>query len=144
MWGAFVLSRQTDGVAVERTVGMLETRREEWSLHTPITWSHPDGWEATIEAARVMADTYDVVYATERGARYSNHYDGVAADFVAIGLPETLRLIAPDGVVGHFELTDADHTRDLSLSPELIVWVEEHFRFKKLQSDYPHWDDQDR
>jgi hypothetical protein len=26
----------------------------------------------------------------------------------------------------------------------LIVWVEEHFRFKKLQSDYPHWDDQDR
>jgi hypothetical protein len=91
-----------------------------------------------------MADTYDVVYATEKGARWSHHYSGVAADFVAVGLPRSLRLIAPDGADHTFDLSDPGHTRDLSLSPEVISWIEEHFGMKKLRSDYPHWNDANR
>ena len=36
---------------------------------------------------------------------------------------------------------DPAQTRDLSLSPALIRWIEEHFELAKLLSDYPHWDD---
>ena len=89
----------------------------------------------------MMADTYDVVYATEKGARYSNHYGGEAADFVVIGLPRVVTLYAPDGEHRVFDLSDAAQTRDLSLTPELIGWVSEHYGFRKLESDYPHWND---
>jgi len=34
-----------------------------------------------------------------------------------------------------------EQTRDLSLSPELIAWVEGHFELEKLVTDYPHWND---
>ena len=141
MWGAFTLSRQSSSTGVDRTLKKLETTNAEWGLHTPITWSHPDGWEATVESARQMADAYGVVYATENGARYSNHYGGEAVDFVALGLPRSLRLVAPDGAIGTFDLSDAKESRDLSLSPTLIRWVEEHFGMKKLKTDYPHWTD---
>lgn len=141
MWGAFTLSRQSSSAGVDRTLEKLETTNADWGLHTPITWSHPDGWEATVESARQMADAYGVVYATESGARYSNHYGGEAVDFVALGLPRSLRLVAPDGAIGTFDLSNAEESRDLSLSPTLIRWVEEHFSMKKLKTDYPHWTD---
>jgi len=143
MWGAAELRKCTDAGCVGAAVAKLDDRNTAWKLGVPITWAHPDGWEATAEAGRRMADAYDVVYATENGARYSNHYDGVAADFVAIGLPRELTLLAPDGAQRTFDLSAADETRDLSLSPELIAWIEEHFRFRKLNSDYPHWNDAD-
>jgi len=141
MWGAFVLSRSDSQGAVDATVSLLEQRNTEWGLDAPIAWRHPDGWEATREAARTMAEAYDVVYATEGGARNSNHYGGTAIDVVVVDLPRHLVLIAPDGARGEFDLSDPSETRDLSLSPELIDWVSEHFGFRKLQTDYPHWND---
>jgi len=141
MWGAAELRKCTDAACVDRVVAKLDDRNTAWGLDVPIVWAHPEGWEATAEAGRRMADAYDVVYATENGARYSNHYDGVAADFVAIGLPRELSLIAPDGAERVFDLSNPQETRDLSMSPELIQWVEEHFELRKLNSDYPHWND---
>ena len=141
MWGAFLLSRQSSSAGVDSTLKKLETTNADWGLHTPITWSHPDGWEATVESARQMADSYGVVYATESGARYSNHYGGQAVDFVALGLPRSLHLVAPDGAIETFDLSDPEESRDLSLSATLIRWVEEHFGMKKLKTDYPHWTD---
>ncbi len=141
MWGGFSLSKAVSEAEVDERVALLDKRNEEWGLNAPITWAHPDGWEATVEAARLMNDTYDVVYATEKGARYSNHYGGEAADFVAIGLPRELTLYAPDGEHRVFDLSDPEQTRDLSLTPVLIAWVSEHYGFRKLKSDYPHWND---
>jgi hypothetical protein len=141
MWGAFRLSRVERAREVKRVVGELERAKRDWKLAIPIRWSHPDGWQSTVEAAREMADTYEVVYATEQGARDSNHYTGIAADFVAVGLPRMLRLEAPDGAVREFDLSAPRESRDLSLSPELIRWLEAHFGLRKLLSDYPHWED---
>lgn len=141
MWGAFLLRGCKDAACVSATVTRLEAANRDWAGGVPIRWSHPDGWEATREAARQMADAYDVVYATEKGARYSNHYDGTAADLVATGLPRSLTLLAPDGAQRTFDLSDPAQTRDLSLTPDLIAWVEAHWDIKKLKSDYPHWDD---
>ena len=141
MWGAFLLSQQTSAKGVNDTVARLNTVNGDWKLNTPITWQHPDGWEATVESARQMADAYGVVFATENGARWSKHYSGIACDFIALGLPRSLTLEALDGASQTFDLSDAEQSRDLSLSPTLIQWVEKHFSMKKLRSDYPHWDD---
>ena len=144
MWGAFLLSRANEQ-EVPGILDQLNGANSSWGLHVPILWRHPEGLKETREAGRQMADAYDVVYATERGARYSSHYTGKAVDLVAINLPRTLRLIAPDGEIGAFDLSDEHHPRDLSLEPELIAWIEDHFAFTKLRSDYPHWtDDRDR
>lgn len=141
MWGAFALSRAATDEALEVALATVLDRNEAWGLDVPIQWSHPDGPAATREAARVMADTYDVVYATEKGARYSNHYAGDAADLVATGLPRSLSLLAPDGAQATFDLSGPEQARDLSLTPEVVAWVEEHFEVVKLRSDYPHWSD---
>jgi hypothetical protein len=141
MWGAFILSRAADEAEVDAVVAKLDERNASWGLDIPISWRHPDGWEATIEAARQMADTYDVVYATEGGARSSNHYGAVAVDVVAIGLPRRVTLTAPDGATRSFLLTHPDEPRDLSLTPRMIDWIETHYGLRKLNSDYPHWDD---
>lgn len=141
MWGAFELARQRSEADVDKWLAKLDDRRKRWQLHAPITWKHPDGWLATIEGARQLRDTYDVVYATEGGARNSNHYAGFAADFIALALPATLVLVAPDGVEGRFDLSDANASRDLSLEPELVRWIEAHYGMRKLLDDYPHWDD---
>jgi hypothetical protein len=141
MWGAFILSRATTEAEVAAVVKKLDARNEEWNLHVPISWKHPDGWEATIEGARQMADSYDVVYATEKGARSSNHYGGTAVDLVAIALPRRVTLTAPDGACRSFLLTGVEEPRDLSLTPRMIDWIEEHWGLTKLTSDYPHWDD---
>ncbi len=87
MWGAFTLSRATTEAELKRRLALVNQRNKDWKLNIPIQWSHPNGWKATVEATRQMADTYDVVYATERGARSSNHYGGDAADLIAIALP---------------------------------------------------------
>lgn len=139
MWGAHALRSCKGASCVTRTIRQLETAKS-WAP-VDITWRHPNGWAATQEAARRMADAFDVVYATRRGARYSNHYDGLAADFVALRLPRRLELWAPDGAQAVFDLSDPDEPRDLSLTPLVIDWVEDHFGFSKLRSDYPHWDD---
>jgi hypothetical protein len=126
---------------VVAAVQKLERRNREWGLNIRIQWSLADGWQATVEAARQMSEAYDVVYATENGARRSNHYDGTAVDIAATGLPRKLRLTAPDGADATFDLSDPEQTRDLCLTPELISWVEEHYQLIKLKGDYPHWDD---
>lgn len=141
MWGAFRLSRVQRARDVSRIVGELERANRDWKLAIPIRWNHPAGWKSTVESAREMADTYEVVYATEQGARDSNHYTGIAADFVAVGLPRKLKLEAPDGAVREFDLSAPQESRDLSLSPDLIRWTEMHFGLRKLLSDYPHWED---
>ena len=141
MWGAFLLSQQTSAKGVAETAARLDAVNREWKLYTPIVWQDPAGWEATVESARRMADAYGVVYATENGARWSNHYTGIACDFIALGLPRSLTLEAPDGASQTFDLSDAEQSRDLSLSPTLIRWVEQHFSMEKLHSDYPHWSD---
>ena len=141
LWGSFILSRQTTEAGVASTARLLRSRRTAWGLDVPIVWEHPDGWQATVRAATEMAETYDVVYATERGARSSNHYGGRAVDIVALGLPERVVLWAPDGAMTTFDLTDGGNTRDLSLQPEMIRWIEVHFGLRKLDSDYPHWSD---
>ncbi|MEO0813792.1 MAG: hypothetical protein AAFY60_13075, partial [Myxococcota bacterium] len=83
----------------------------------------------------------DVVYATRRGAQASDHYDGDAVDFVALGLPRTLSLKAPDGTKKTFDLSHPTQPRDLSITPGVVGWIEKHFDFAKLRSDYPHWND---
>jgi hypothetical protein len=141
MWGAFLLSRSSDERELRSVLGRLEEANREWQLDVPIGWAHPAGWRATKNAAREMADTYEVVYATEQGARASNHYGGEAVDFVAVGLPRRLTLTGVDGVQRSFDLSSAGQPRDLSLTPGVIDWIEQHFSLSKLRSDYPHWDD---
>ncbi len=142
MWGAFELSRaeDEDQAAVLRK---LQAANEAWGK-VPVVWSHPEGVDATREAARRMADAYNVVFASEQGARDSHHYDGTAVDMVVQGLPRALVLEGTDGVTGAFDLSDPDHPRDLSLEKELVAWIEAHFNLEKLRTDYPHWDDPDR
>ncbi|MCB9685076.1 MAG: hypothetical protein H6738_07365 [Alphaproteobacteria bacterium] len=140
MWGAFELRRTTSASGVASVLKKLDEANEEWA-HVPITWSSPDGWQDTRERARRMADAFDVVYATPWGARHSNHYDGTAVDFSVVGLPRTLVLLAPDGERRVFDLSDPSESRDLSLTPEVVRWVEKHFRLDKLEDDHPHWDD---
>lgn len=141
MWGAFHLSRSDGEAQLRERLATVRDRNRTWGLDVPITWEHPDGWEATREAARAMADTYDVVYATEKGARSSNHYGGDAADLIAIALPRRVTLTAPDGATRSFDLTDPSESRDLSLTPRMIDWIEAHWQLRKLRSDYPHWSD---
>jgi hypothetical protein len=88
-----------------------------------------------------MAERYDVVFATEQGAKNSNHYGARAADLTILNLPRKLTLRAPDGAVETFDLSAPDNPRDMNLDPNLIEWIEKHFQMKKLLSDYPHWDD---
>lgn len=141
MWGAYWLASAKTPAQVNARARALERMKRQWGLAVPIRWKHPKGWRATTEAARRMAEAYNVVYATRRGAQRSNHYDGRAVDFSAVNLPRTLTLRAPDGAVRTFDLSAADEPRDLSLTPELVRWVEEHFGLSKLEADYPHWDD---
>jgi len=141
MWGAFLLSQCDSEKKVTRTADMLDRLNGEWTLDVAIGWLHPDGWQATVEAARLMAEAYDVVFATRTGAEKSDHYDGLAVDFTAVGLPRTLTLEAPSGRSRTFDLSDPSQSRDLSLTPELIKWIEKQFQLEKLRRDYPHWGD---
>mgnify|MGYP006435810559 CR=1 FL=1 len=142
MYGAFILSRARDRASVEHRAAKLDRLNREWGLDVPISWRHPDGWRATIDAAQAMADAYNVVYATQRGARYSSHYGARAADFAAMALPREVTLTSPDGHTRRtFDLSDPSHPRDLNLAPEMIEWIEKHFEMDKLHSDYPHWTD---
>jgi hypothetical protein len=141
MWGAYLVSRQKTKTKLSKSVRMLKKLNRRWKLNVPIRWMHPGGWKKTREAARLMADAYNVVYATKRGASKSKHYDGEAVDLVAHGLPRQLTLIDPQGNKKTFDFSAADQSRDLSLTPELIDWIEDHFQMKKVRSDYPHWDD---
>lgn len=141
MWGAYWLSGAKSGAQVRARARTLERLNKKWGLDVPIRWQHPRGWRATTTAARQMAEAYNVVYATRAGAQRSNHYDGEAVDCTAVGLPRSLTLRAPDGAERTFDLSDAEQTRDLNLTPELVRWVEEHYGLSKLEADYPHWDD---
>ena len=141
MWGAFLLSRASSEADLEARVERLRAARSEWALSVPIRWLHPGGWEATRDAARAMADTYEVVFATEEGARASDHYTGKAVDLVALALPERLELRSPRGDSYSFDLSSLTASRDLSLSPDLIEWLELNWGLNKLRSDYPHWSD---
>ena len=141
MYGAFTLSRASNQAQVAQRVDELNRLNREWNLDIPIEWQHPDGWQATIEAATQMAETYNVVYATRHGARHSNHYGAGAIDLSVTHLPRHLRLQAPDGAERTFDLSGADEPRDLNLTPRLIEWIEAHYDVRKLRSDYPHWGD---
>ena len=141
IYGSYLLSKSKTRRQVKRRVRRLNRYNRAWGLKVPIRWTHPRGWRATIEAARKMADTYGVAYATAGGARRSYHYDAGAVDFWAVGLPRTLKLKAPDGAKRTFDLSDPGETRDLNLTPALIEWIEAHYGFEKLKTDYPHWND---
>lgn len=141
MYGAFILSRASGPAQVERRARKLERLKRQWGLDVAIRWRHPDGWRATVAAAEAMAEAYDVVYATERGARYSSHYDGSAVDLAVLDLPRRVTLAAPDGARRGFDLSAPHEPRDLNLTPRMIAWVEEHFGLRKLRSDYAHWTD---
>lgn len=142
MYGAFRLSRAAGAREVKRRVAELERLNRSWGLEIPIRWRHPDGWRATVAAAREMADAYDVVFATRAGARESSHYDGRAADFAALDLPRRLTLTGPRGGPERtFDLSDPHEPRDLNLTPALVDWIERHFALDKLRGDYPHWSD---
>jgi hypothetical protein len=141
IYGSYYLSRARNKSDLGLRVDRLDAYNKQWSLSVPITWRHPDGFEATVEAARQMADTYGVDFATIEGARRSDHYDGKAVDIVAVDLPRTLNLTAPDGAKTTFDLSAPEQSRDVNLTPELIEWIEAHFGAKKLRSDYPHWKD---
>lgn len=142
IYGAFILSRAASEAQAAERIDKLERLKREWGLEVPIRWRHPDGLQATIAAARAMAGAYDVVYATERGARYSSHYSGAAVDFAVLDLPRSVTLTAPGGDTRRtFDLSDPEQPRDLNLTPALIEWVERHFQMRKLRSDYPHWSD---
>jgi len=141
MYGAFTLSRAETPAQVEARTAELARLNREWDLGIPIEWRHPDGWRATVEAATRMAEAYNVVYATRRGARHSSHYGAGAVDLSATRLPRRLRLQAPDGVERTFDLSGPNEPRDLNLTPRLIEWIEAHYDFRKLRRDYPHWED---
>jgi hypothetical protein len=141
MWGAYMMSRKRNKQDVIRAVRLLEQLNQDWQLDVPIRWYHPGGWRMTVDQARKMADTYDVTYASRRGAQKSRHYDGEAVDLSALGLPRSLSLKAPNGVEKVFDLSDPEQTRDLCLTPELIDWLEENFDLDKLRKDYAHWND---
>ena len=141
MYGAYWLSRAQSRRQIAARVRKLDQLNRKWKLGVPIRWRHPRGWRATRLAARRMSDTYGVDYATRRGAEKSDHYDGRAIDLFAVGLPRQLVLTAPDGAILRMDLSDPNESRDLSLTPALIDWIEAHFELEKLRSDYPHWRD---
>lgn len=142
MYGAFILSRATSRNQVERRVAKLERLNREWGLGVPIEWDHPQGWRATVRHAEAMAEAYNVVYATQSGARSSLHYEARAADFVALGLPRRVTLRSPGGDARRtFDLSAPGGARDLNLTPKMIDWVERRFGLRKLRGDYPHWTD---
>ncbi len=141
IWGAYSLSRLDNAEAVDQQIRLLEELNKTWKLRVPIRWRHPLGWEKTVRQARRMADSYRVAFATRAGAERSSHYDGMAVDLNVFGLPRSLLLRAPDGARRRFDLSGANQTRDLSLTPALIDWIEVHFQMRKLKEDYPHWED---
>jgi hypothetical protein len=141
IYGSYYLSRARNKADLAHRIARLTSYNRDWKLAVPITWQHPDGFEATIDAARRLADTYGVDFASVRGARSSDHYDGKAIDVVAVDLPRRLTLAAPDGTTTELDLSAPEQSRDLNLTPELIEWIEAHFGVKKLRSDYPHWKD---
>lgn len=143
MYGAHLIRKSRSRRQLWRRVKHIERLNTKWDLDVPIKWRHPKGWRATREAARRMAETYGVDYATQAGAERSDHYDGGAVDLWAVGLPRTVELVAPDGARARFDLADPEQTRDLNLTPAMVDWIEEHFRFRKIRTDYPHWGDAD-
>jgi len=140
MWGSYYLSTATTDTEIESRAAHLDECNKAWGLNIAIAWRHPDGLQTTRARAEQMCEAFGVVYATESGAKSSNHYDGRAMDLVARGLPRKVVLTALDGAKCTFDLSDANEPRDLSLTPVLIEWVDKHFGLRKLDSDYPHWD----
>lgn len=141
LFGSYWLSRSQTPAEIAHRQARLTAYQSSWAQGVDIDWHHPDGPEASVRAARALADTFGVVYATYRGARNSKHYDGEAVDLSVVGLPRRLRLKAPDGALRSFDLSGADEPRDLSLTPVLVDWIELHFGLRKLRRDYPHWSD---
>lgn len=141
IYGSYWLGKADSARDVRRRVRTLNRLNRKWGLRVPIRWRHPKGWRRTVREAKRLAETYGVDYATRRGARKSDHYDGNAVDLWAVDLPRSLTLVAPDGAKRTFDLSDPAQPRDLSLTPALIEWVEAHFGVEKLTTDYPHWGD---
>lgn len=141
IYGAFVLSRAKTARELNRAITRLEKDADEWGLSVPIRWRAPGAWTATRREAKRMAEAFNVVFASRRGARQSKHYEGRAVDLSAFNLPRSLTLVAPSGERQSFDLQAPEESRDLSLSPALVEWIELHFGLEKLRSDYPHWND---
>lgn len=141
IYGCYWLSKAKSARQVRKRIRRLDRLERQWGLRIPIRWRHPKGWRATVRAARRLAETYSVDYATRGGAKKSDHYDGEAVDLWAVDLPRKLTLRAPDGAQATFDLSSPEHARDLSLEPALIEWIEQHFSMDKLKKDYPHWAD---
>lgn len=141
IYGSYWLSKANSAQQVAARIKRLDQLEQQWGLKIPVRWRRPGSWRETVRGARRLAETYGVDYASRGGAKSSKHYDGVAADIWAVDLPREVTLEAPDGAKRTFDLSGADEPRDLSLTPALVDWIEEHFRFRKLRTDYPHWTD---
>lgn len=139
IYGSWLVSRAPNPKALEARIAKLDGYEKAWGLDIDIVWRNPKGFKASVEGARAMADTYGVDYATPSGAQRSSHYGGKAVDLVAVELPASLTLKAPDGETRTFDLSGPDEPRDLSLTPALVDWIEAHFGVSKLRKDYPHW-----
>jgi hypothetical protein len=152
MFGAYSLSQAKSETDLNDRLRELadverELRQQQRAAAPPdrfvdITW-RPEGWtwEQTRDAAEAMRATFGVAKATKNGALHSNHIRAFAADITAKALPRSLRLQAPDGETMTFDLSGDDESRDLSLTPKVIKWINQHYGLEKLQWDYPHWDD---
>lgn len=141
MWGAYSLAQTQTKKEFKKQLRRVISKNRQWGLKVPIRWKMHTSWRDNVAAAREMADAYDVVYATEAGAKSSNHYEATAVDLMAYGLPRVLVLEAPDHHSEIFDLSAPEQSRDMNLTPELIEWVAEHFQLEKHLKDYPHWND---
>ena len=141
LYASYVLGRSKTESEVKLKTARLQKLNREWGLKIPINFVHSGGWQVTAAEARKLAETFGVTYATENGARKSDHYGGRAVDIYAVGLPRMIRLKAPNGKQKRFDLYADSNSRDLNLTPEMITWIEDNFLFKKLKKDYPHWRD---
>jgi len=132
MWGAFLLKRAQSERELYLRLQKLETARAEWSLEVAIEWRLPGEWLDTKEAAREMAETFGVVYASEEGARSSNHYSGDAEGLVAVALPRRLELRAPDGFPGPLRSLGARGISRLEPDPRIDRLGGGPFRIRKI------------
>ena len=144
IWGSYLLSTAQSRIEYRKAVRKLTRYKKRWKLKIPIRWYHPRGWETSRDLALEMVETYQTAFATRAAAEKSKHYEGRAIDMTTFHLPRKLLLESPCGVLGHFDLSASHQTRDLNLTPEVIDWIEKHFGMKKLRSDYPHWEDEEK
>ena len=116
----------------------LDDYERDWGLDIPITWRHPQGFTATVEAARAMADAYGVDYATPRGPAVEPLRGARCRSGGGRSSPASSPS-APDGARREFDLSAPEASETCPSAPSSFRWIETHFEVRKLRRDYPHW-----